>query len=363
MKRVIISFCSILLLAKILHAWLQEAPYRVENGFLTYGGFHPSFYHSLRATQIAISLSEDKLDCGFACMAEPKCASFNIAVNPDSNGLLLCELLDTDMFHDKEKLRSNASYHHYSPPSPCANHSCYNDSSCVPGSKGNSHHCKACQAGFHGTQCERKGKSCSEIKSFSPEALSGSYAIDPDGGGGCESIIVFCNMTDKNGTGVTLIGHDSEDRAFVHGYSSGGSYSRAIQYSGVSSSCISQLANLTAVSSRCEQFIKYECYHSVLLYNGNPFGWWVSRDHEKMKYWGGAGPANSYKCACGVAGQCADRSDGCHCDKNDRKWREDSGFLTEKSHLPVIELRFGDTAGYYDKGYHTLGKLKCYGTI
>ena len=114
MKRVIVPFCSLLLLAKVLQAWLQEAPYKVENAFLPYGGFHPSFYHSLTATQIAISLSEDNLDCGFACMAEPKCASFNIAVNPDSNGLLLCELLDNDMFHDKGKLRSNASFHHYS---------------------------------------------------------------------------------------------------------------------------------------------------------------------------------------------------------------------------------------------------------
>ena len=50
-------------------------------------------------------------------MAERKCVSLNIAVNPDSNGLFLCELLDTDMFHDKGKLRSNASYHHYSPVS------------------------------------------------------------------------------------------------------------------------------------------------------------------------------------------------------------------------------------------------------
>ena len=114
MKRVIVPFCSILLLAKVLRAWLQEAPYRVENGFLAYGGFHPSFYHSLTATQIAISFSEDKLDCGFACMAEPKCASFNIAVNPDSNGLFLCELLDNDMFHDKGKLHINSSFHHYS---------------------------------------------------------------------------------------------------------------------------------------------------------------------------------------------------------------------------------------------------------
>ena len=133
-------------------------------------------------------------------------------------------------------------------------------------------------------------KSCSEIKFYSPEALSGSYVIDPDGGGGCEPIIVFCNMTDKNGAGVTVIGHDSEDRAFVHGYSSEGSYSRAIQYSGVSSSCISQLANLTAVSSRCEQFIKYECQNSRLLLNGVSFGWWVSRDHKKMKYWGEQDP-------------------------------------------------------------------------
>ena len=183
-------------------------------------------------------------------------------------------------------------------------------------------------------------KSCSEIKFYSPEALSGSYAIDPDGEGGCESIIVFCNMTDKNGTGVTVIGHDSEDRIAVNGYSSRGSYSRAIQYSGVNSSCISQLANLTAVSSRCEQFIQYECLGSVLLWNGSPYGWWVSRDHEKMKYWGGAGPTNSYKCACGVAGQCADRSYGCNCDKERQQMargqRFSDGKVSPSSHRAEI---------------------------
>ena len=207
------------------------------------------------------------------------------------------------------------------------------------------------------------GISCSEIKSYSPEALSGSYAIDPDGEGGCEPIIVFCNMTENYRIGVTVIGHDSEDRMLVKGYSGQGHYAKAVHYSGVSSSCISQLANLTAVSSHCEQFIKYECHGSVILYNGNPYGWWVSRDGVKMKYWGGAGPQDSYKCACGVTKQCADHSDGCNCDKNDGAWREDSGFLTKKAHLPVIELRFGDTDAPNEKGYHTLGKLKCYGTI
>ena len=110
-------FFVIPLLAKAFHAWLQEDPYRVENGFITYGGFHPLFYHSLTTTQIAITLSEDILDCGFACIAKPKCASFNVAAKPDSRGSFLCELLETDMYYDSGKLRSNASFHHYSPVS------------------------------------------------------------------------------------------------------------------------------------------------------------------------------------------------------------------------------------------------------
>ena len=206
-------------------------------------------------------------------------------------------------------------------------------------------------------------KSCSEIKFYRPEDLSGSYVIDPDGEGGCEPIIVFCDMTDKNGAGVTVIGHDSEERTLVGGLAAPGSYIKDVQYSGVNSSCISQLAILSAVSSHCEQFIKYECLESVLLNNGNPYGWWVSRDHEKMKYWGGAGPTDLFKCACGVVKQCANPSDGCNCDKNEASRRQDKGILREKSHLPVIGLRFGGSGGRYIYGFHTLGKLKCYGTI
>ena len=58
---------------------------------------------------------------------------------------------------------------------------------------------------------------------------------------------------------------------------------------------------------------------------------------------------------------CADSGRGCNCDKNDDVLREDSGLLTEKSHLPVLQLRFGDTGSSQEYGYHTLGKLKCYG--
>ena len=201
------------------------------------------------------------------------------------------------------------------------------------------------------------GSSCSVVRKYISSS-SGSYVIDPDGNGGLAPFTVYCDMSGKNGVGVTVISHDSESRTLVDGYNGYGEYSRNIHYSGAS---FSQLAKLTDVSTNCEQFIKYECYHSRLL--NNPDGWWVSRSSSKMTYWGGASP-RSNNCACGMTNSCADSSKKCNCDKNDAVWREDSGLLTVKTQLPVKQLRFGDTAeydGHDEKGYHTLGKLRCYG--
>ena len=203
--------------------------------------------------------------------------------------------------------------------------------------------------------------SCSVIRKY-VSSLSGNYVIDPDGTGGLAPFTVYCDMSDKSGVGVTVISHDSESRTLVDGYDGQGDYSRSIHYSGAS---LSQLASLTDVSAHCEQFIKYECYGSLLDFS-NPVGWWVSRDSSQMLYWGGASP-DSKKCACGMTNSCADPSKACNCDRNDGVWREDSGLLTDKSTLPVKELRFGDTGIYPswnkhdEKGYYTLGKLKCYG--
>ena len=171
-------------------------------------------------------------------------------------------------------------------------------------------------------------------------------------------------MTDKKGIGVTVISHDSEERTLVDGCKGPGCYLRDIRYIRAS---LSQLASLAEASSHCEQFIKYECFHSRLLRNNknrsNPFGWWVSRDSSQMTYWGGADPGSN-KCACGMNKSCKGKGN-CNCDKNDAQWRADSGLLTDKSTLPVTQLRFGDIGfskndHYDEKGYHTLGKLKCY---
>ena len=199
--------------------------------------------------------------------------------------------------------------------------------------------------------------SCSVIKKY-VSSVSGNYVIDTDGAGGLAPFTAYCDMSDKNGVGVTVISHDSETRTLVDGFKTPGSYSRDIHYTGAS---LSQLASLTRVSSHCEQFIKYECYYSVLLGYG-VYGWWVSRDSQKMTYWGGASPGSG-KCECGMTNSCAHPSYPCNCYANDGVWREDSGLLTDKTHLPVKQLRFGDT-GYSssDQGYHTLGKFKCYDT-
>ena len=78
-----------------------------------------------------------------------------------------------------------------------------------------------------------------------------------------------------------------------------------------------------------------------------------------MKYWGGA-PSGSEKCACGITNLCADGWNY-NCDYLERLWKEDSGFLVDKHILPVRVLKFGDTGGLVEQGFHTLGKFKCYG--
>ena len=196
-----------------------------------------------------------------------------------------------------------------------------------------------------------RAASCSEIRKYVRSA-SGNYVIDPDGKGGLAPFSVFCDMNDKNGVGVTVISHDSESRTFVNPQKR----IRDIHYTGAS---LSQLASLTRISSHCEQFVKYECYHSRIFIDGT-YSWWVSRDSSKMTYWGGA--SVSGKCACGMTNSCAKPSLACNCDSNDYVWREDSGLLTDKTKLPVVQLSFQDLSPNNEKGYHTLGKLKCYGT-
>ena len=200
--------------------------------------------------------------------------------------------------------------------------------------------------------------SCSSVKSDHTGSSSGNYMIDPDGKGGVTPFSVYCDMSDKGGVGVTVISHDSESRTHVGpsipGCSGAGCYSKDVRYTRVSTA---QLAALTRVSQSCEQFIKFECSSSVRFFESS-YAWWVSRDGTRMNYWGGASGRDKM-CACGVTNSCARAGRKCNCPGSG--WNEDSGLLTDKSALPVTQIRLGDLNGSDEEGYHTLGKLKCYG--
>ena len=200
--------------------------------------------------------------------------------------------------------------------------------------------------------------SCSRIKSGLSGRSSGNYMIDPDGKGGVTPFSVYCDMSDKGGVGVTVISHDSESRTHVGpsipGCNFQGCYSKDVRYTGVSTA---QLAALTRVSQNCEQFIKFECSGGVAFLESS-YAWWLSRDGTRMNYWGGA-TGHDKMCACGVTNSCARAGRKCNCPISG--WTEDSGLLTDKSALPVTQIRLGDLDGSHEEGYHTLGKLKCYG--
>ena len=205
-----------------------------------------------------------------------------------------------------------------------------------------------------------KPLSCSSIKSGHSGSSSGNYIIDPDGKGGVTPFSVYCDMSDKGGVGVTVISHDSESRTHVGnipGCGGAGCYSKDVTYTGVSTA---QLAALTRVSQKCEQFIKFECNNDV-RFIAHKFAWWVSSNGTRVNYWGGATGYNNM-CACGLTNSCLN-GEKCNCDyqSSSAGWREDSGLLTDKSALPVTQIRLGDLNASNGEGYHTIGKLKCYG--
>ena len=53
-------------------------------------------------------------ECGFACVCNPPCVSFNVALFPNENGKFRCELLSEDKFRSPDKLTDSQQFHHYS---------------------------------------------------------------------------------------------------------------------------------------------------------------------------------------------------------------------------------------------------------
>ncbi|XP_014677786.1 PREDICTED: contactin-associated protein-like 2 [Priapulus caudatus] len=208
----------------------------------------------------------------------------------------------------------------------------------------------------------RDFKSCAEIKESGFSHQDGTYWIDPDGEGGILPFSVTCKLS-QPGSGVTIVTHNADKCLHVKGYEDPGSYRHDVIYEGAT---IEQLTALTQVSTTCDQYMRYECFGSVIYSNRARlrYAWWQSRDNERQFDWGGA-PWNSGECACTKNRSCFTRGEVCNCDSNAELWLSDNGLLNNKTLLPVTQLRFGDTGGKNarEEGYHFLGPLRCYNGI
>uniref|UniRef100_A0A8C7ZAE4 Contactin associated protein 2 n=1 Tax=Oryzias sinensis TaxID=183150 RepID=A0A8C7ZAE4_9TELE len=175
--------------------------------------------------------------------------------------------------------------------------------------------CTCDGTGYSGATCHTSvyEPSCEAYKHIGKS--SDSYWIDPDGSGPLGPFKVNCNMT-----------------------------------------------AITTSAEYCEQQIAYSCRMSRLLNtpDGTPFTWWVGRGSEKHLYWGGSGPGIK-KCACGIDRNCTDPKYDCNCDADSRQWREDSGLLVYKEHLPVSQVAVGDTNRPGSEAKLTVGPLRCHG--
>uniref|UniRef100_A0A8C6WIA9 Contactin associated protein 2 n=1 Tax=Neogobius melanostomus TaxID=47308 RepID=A0A8C6WIA9_9GOBI len=216
--------------------------------------------------------------------------------------------------------------------------------------------CTCDGTGYTGATCHTSiyEPSCEAYKHLGRS--SDTYWIDPDGSGPLSPFKVNCNMTEDNVW--TTVMNNLPPRTLVTGSSREKRTVLQVNYS----ASIDQMTAITTSAEYCEQHIAYSCRTSRLLNtpDGTPYTWWVGRGSEKHFYWGGSGPGIQ-KCACGIDRNCTDPKYDCNCDADHKVWREDSGLLVYKDHLPVSQVAVGDTNRPGSEAKLTVGPLRCQG--
>ncbi|XP_029003188.1 contactin-associated protein-like 2a isoform X1 [Betta splendens] len=210
--------------------------------------------------------------------------------------------------------------------------------------------------GYTGATCHTSiyEPSCEAYKHLGMS--SDTYWVDPDGSGPLGPFKVSCNMTEDKVW--TTVMNNLPPRTPVSGSSKERRTVLQVNYS----ASMEQMTAITTSAEYCEQQIAYSCQKSRLLNtpDGTPYTWWVGRGSEKHLYWGGSGPGIQ-KCACGIDRNCTDPKYDCNCDADHSQWREDSGLLVYKEHLPVSQVAVGDTSRPGSLAKLTVGPLRCQG--
>ncbi|KAM8732065.1 contactin-associated protein-like 2a [Acanthopagrus schlegelii] len=216
--------------------------------------------------------------------------------------------------------------------------------------------CTCDGTGYTGATCHTSiyEPSCEAYKHLGRS--SETYWIDPDGSGLLGPFKVNCNMTEDKVW--TTVMNNLPPRTTVTGSSRERRTVLQVNYS----ASMDQVTAITTSAEKCEQQIAYSCRMSRLLNtpDGTPYTWWVGRGSEKHFYWGGSLPGIQ-KCACGIDRNCTDPKYDCNCDADNKQWREDSGLLVNKEHLPVSQVAVGDTNRPGSEAKLTVGPLRCQG--
>ncbi|XP_068565864.1 contactin-associated protein-like 2a [Cebidichthys violaceus] len=216
--------------------------------------------------------------------------------------------------------------------------------------------CTCDGTGYTGATCHTSiyEPSCEAYKHLGRS--SDTYWIDPDGSGPLGPFKVNCNMTEDKVW--TTVMNNLPPKIAVTGSSRERRTVLQVNYS----ASMDQVTAITTSAEYCEQQIAYSCRMSRLLNtpDGTPYTWWVGRGSEKHFYWGGSGPGIQ-KCACGIDRNCTDPKYDCNCDADHKQWRDDSGLLIYKEHLPVSQVAVGDTNRPGSEAKLTVGPLRCQG--
>ena len=100
------KFCAIIVLILcILNCQRLVAKYITAS-------FEPLPFCRLDVPHIKRTFVHDLLDCGFDCLENNFCVSFNVAGFADSTGKLWCDLLSSHFYNNTKKLSADNHSHH-----------------------------------------------------------------------------------------------------------------------------------------------------------------------------------------------------------------------------------------------------------
>lgn len=226
--------------------------------------------------------------------------------------------------------------------------------------------CACEETGYTGAVCHtsKHPVSCAHYRNTNLLTKRQEVIIDVDGSGVLAPFPVTCEFF-NDGSVWSYIGHKDEGTNTVDGFEHRGSYVADIDYN----ANMEQIEVFVNRSTKCRQRIHFDCLNARLFNSPSqedqeffPYTWLVSRHNQPLDYWGGSLPG-SRKCECGLMGTCVVEEKWCNCDAGIEAWLFDSGELTVKEHLPIRQLRIGDTGSPLDgkKAKFRLGPLICEG--